>query len=106
MNTALKLSAQSTSPALDVILNTRRQEQLEEMYQLFGWCDLPQSIKHAIDDDMVNFYDELYGRYTDTTPETKARKKRITYWIHFYQSNPEQKELVVEMLSLNKAVAV
>lgn len=77
-----------TKPLLQSIFREAQQEyqQLEEIFRLMGWSDLPDALKIEIKDDVAAMVAELEGRYSTCDPHVLNRRKSVTYWVDMYRN--------------------
>lgn len=77
-----------TKPLLQSIFLEAQQEyqQLEEVFDIMGWGNLPDVLKIEIKDDVVAMVDELEGRYSTCDPFVLNRRERVCYWVDMVQS--------------------
>ena len=52
-----------------------------DVFKLFGWDHLPESIKSAVRRDMEAYRDQLLGLYSPFDKGVAARRKSVSYWI-------------------------
>lgn len=57
----------------------------EDLFELFGWSDLPFDLKNAIIVDLAGHREELLGLYSTTDPQVYERRKRVAYWVNCYR---------------------
>ena len=92
MNTALTLSNPADHlKSTEISENIRRLSLITEsridesdVFALFGWNELPDSLKDAIRSDMEAYRDELLGLYSTCDNGVKNRRKSVSYWIRAY----------------------
>lgn len=90
MNAAVNISAQQTTsnmePMLRKVLKEAEQEhrQLQQMFKLMGWGDLPDALKMEIKEDVSAMVDELQGQYSSCDPHVDRRRQRVVHWINSY----------------------
>ncbi len=112
MNTALTLG--NTSKNLNSSEpgeNTRRLSLITgnhihdvDVFALFGWNDLPQSLKNAIRSDMEAYRDELLGLYSTCDGGVKSRRKSVSYWIRAYRDGICSEQTAAAALSATISV--
>ncbi|MDR9408861.1 MAG: hypothetical protein RI573_08445 [Balneolaceae bacterium] len=86
-NAAKKLNkSRQQEPILLTIFQKAEKEykELEEMFQLIGWGDLPQELKFAIESDVRGYIDELNGRYSTTCAGVQRRRESVDFWVNSY----------------------
>ncbi|WP_234573131.1 hypothetical protein [Rhodohalobacter sp. 614A] len=59
-------------------------KELEEMFSLIGWGDLPDELKFAIETDVKGYIDELNGRYSTTCAGVQRRRESVDFWVNSY----------------------
>ncbi len=90
MNTATKIThrqpAKNLEPVLRKVLKEAEREhrQLQEMFELMGWGDLPDALKIEIKDDVSAMVDELEGQYSSCDPHVARRRKRVVHWVNSF----------------------
>lgn len=60
-------------------------KELQEIFALMGWEDLPDALKVEIKDDVSSMVDELQGQYSACDPYVKKRRQSVTYWVNCYK---------------------
>lgn len=101
MKTALKKSNSfRAEPVLRTIFKEAELEhrQIDQMFQLLGWGDLPAELKYEIKDDVKGYIDELYGRYSTSCPLVQKRRESIDFWVNSYQDGICSLKCAVEAL--------
>ncbi len=93
MNTAIKTSQQQTKvnlePVLQKVIRQAKKEhkELQEMFGLMGWGDLPDALKMEIKDDVAAMVDELRGQYSSCDPHVERRRQRVVYWVNNFKDD-------------------
>lgn len=77
-----------------------QEHETPDVFELFGWMDLPNSLKKVIQIDMEAYRDEILGLYSTCDIGVKNRRKRISYWIKAYKEGICSEETAVNMLSI------
>ena len=103
---ALKKSRSTkVQPALLSIFKKAEAEfkELEQMFSMLGWGDLPHQLKLVIEEDVRGYIDELRGSYSTNCPLVQRRRESVDFWVNSYQdgictSDTAVKALKVEML--------
>src|SRR5690625_6140361 len=67
---------------------------MDEMFQLLGWSELPLSLKLVIEDDIRGYTDELKGRYSTNCPAVQRRRESIEFWVKSYLNDLDRKSVV------------
>lgn len=89
VNIAEKQSAVSMEPVLRKVLQDAEQEhkELQQMFALMGWDNLPDALKMEIKDDVAAMVKELKGHYSSCDPHVARRRRRVVYWIECFNNN-------------------
>lgn len=58
--------------------------ELEQMFELMGWENLPDELKFEIKDDVKSYTDELNGFYSSCDPFVLRRRESVDFWIRSY----------------------
>lgn len=91
MNTAIKTSQRQAKvnfePVLQKVIRQAKKEhrELQEMFELMGWGDLPDALKMEIKDDVAAMVDELHGQYSSCDPHVERRRQRVVYWVNNFK---------------------
>jgi hypothetical protein len=108
MNTAKKIiqrrPADNMEPILRKVLIEAEHEhrQLQEMFALMGWGDLPDALKIEIKDDVAAMADELKGNYSSCDPYIARRRQSVVYWINSYEDSACSLQTAIEALRVKK----
>lgn len=108
MNTAIQTSQKSLDtnlePVLRKVLKEAEQEhrELQHMFKLMGWGDLPDALKMEIKDDVSAMVDELQGQYSSCDPYVERRRQRVVYWVESYRNGVCSLETATEALHIKK----
>ncbi len=70
-----------------------------DVFELFGWGDLPDSIKSAIRPDMESYRDELMGLYSTCEQGVRDRRKSVSYWVKAWRDGVCSEQTAAESLS-------
>lgn len=91
----MKTSVQKTTPgttfAVEPVLRKafieaqQEHRELQKMFSLMGWDDLPDLLKIEIKDDVAAMVDELKGQYSSCDPYVQKRRESVTYWVSCYK---------------------
>ncbi|NGP86777.1 hypothetical protein [Fodinibius halophilus] len=90
MNTATKLTHQESTTNLEPVLRKVLKEaerehcELQEMFEVMGWSELPDALKIEIKDDVSAMADELRGQYSSCDPHVARRRQRVVYWVNSF----------------------
>jgi|SRR5690625_4052521 len=104
MNAAVKLSDQQITTNMEPVLRSvlkkaeREHRELQKMFGLMGWGDLPDALKIEIKEDVSAMLDELRGHYSSCDPHVDRRRKRVTYWVTCYRDGICSLQTAVEAL--------
>jgi len=104
-NAAKKLShIRRNEPILISIFQKAEKEykELDEMFQLIGWGDLPDELKFAIESDVRGFIDELNGRYSTTCAGVQRRRESVDFWVNSYLDGICSLDTAVDALKMTK----
>lgn len=104
-NAAKKLTRSPKSePILVSIFKKAEKEykELEEMFKLIGWAELPDSLKLAIEDDVRGYIEELNGRYSTTCAGVQRRRESVDFWINSYLDGISSLETALDALKVTK----
>lgn len=104
-NAAKKLSQlQKNEPILISIFNKAEKEykELEEMFELIGWGELPDELKFAIESDVKGYVDELNGRYSTTCSGVQRRRESVDFWVNSYLDGICSLETALDALKVTK----
>lgn len=96
--TAKKISSQPVlTPMLKTIDKPVKHKETD-LFELFGWSDLPFNLKNAIVTDLAGYRDELLGLYSTRDKGVLNRRKSVAYWVNNYLSGYCSLETALEML--------
>lgn len=104
-NAAKKLHlAQKNEPVLVSIFKKAEKEykELEEMFSLIGWEEVPEELKFAIEDDVRGYIDELNGRYSTTCTGVQRRRESVDFWVNSYLDGICSLETTLDALKVTK----
>jgi hypothetical protein len=108
MNTAIKSQSNQAyanlEPVLHKVLKEAEKEhrELQQMFELMGWGELPDTLKIEIKDDVVAMVKELQGNYSSCDPYVAQRRKRVVYWVECFLDNICTLETAIEALRIKK----
>lgn len=108
MKTTVKTSAKL--PVFDVepvlrkafIEAEKEHRELQEMFILMGWGNLPDALKVEIKDDVSSMVDELQGQYSSCDPYVKKRRQSVTYWVNCYKDGICSLTTAIQALKVRK----
>lgn len=104
-NAAKKLNQlQKNEPVLISIFNKAEKEykELEEMFNLIGWGELPDKLKFEIESDVRGYIDELNGRYSTMCAGVQRRRESVDFWVNSYLDGICSLETALEALKVTK----
>lgn len=104
-NAAKKLNQlQKNEPILVSIFKKAEEEyqELEEMFKLVGWDELPEELKFAIEADVKGYIDELKGRYSTTCAAVQKRRESVDFWVNSYLDGICSLETALDALRVTK----
>jgi len=87
MNAALKTQSPfRPEPVLRSILREAELEhlQIQQMFGLLGWGNLPEDLKYMIKEDVKGYIDELQGNYSTNCPQVQRRRESVDFWVNSY----------------------
>lgn len=87
MNAAKKLPVSfNPEPVLRSIFMDAEIEhrEVEQMFELLGWSDLPETLKFEIKDDVKGYVDELKGNYSTNSPFVQRRRESVDFWVNSF----------------------
>ncbi|MFH5833629.1 hypothetical protein ACG2F4_14200 [Halalkalibaculum sp. DA3122] len=104
MNTAVKNDTFQIEPVLRKVLVDAEQDhqELQEMFQLMGWGDLPDKLKIEIKDDVSAMIEELRGQYSTCDSFVQKRRQSVTYWVSCYRDGICSLETAIQALKVRK----
>lgn len=88
MNTARKLPVKfNPEPVLRSIFMDAEIEhrEVEQMFKLLGWSDLPETLKFEIKSDVKGYIDELNGSYSTNCPFVQRRRESVDFWVNSFR---------------------
>lgn len=87
-------------PVLHKVLKEAEQEhkQLQQVFRLMGWGDLPDALKIEIKDDVAAMAEELKGQYSSCDPYVGQRRQRVVHWVKSYKDGICSLQTAVEAL--------
>lgn len=108
MNTATKISQQAMTANMESVLRKvlkeaeREHQELQEMFELMGWGDLPDALKIEIKDDVAAMVDELEGQYSSCNPHVARRRRRVVYWVNSFLDDICSLQTAIDALRVKK----
>ncbi len=100
----VKVTPFNIEPVLRKVLVEAEQEhrELQQMFALMGWEDLPDALKMEIKEDVSAMVDELQGHYSSCDPFVQKRRESVTYWVNCYQDGICSLETAIHALKVKK----
>lgn len=108
MNTATKVTQRNPAANLEPVLRKvlieaeREHRQIQEMFELMGWGDLPDELKIEIKDDVSAMANELQGQYSSCDPFTARRRQSVIHWVNSYEDDICSLQTAIEVLRVNR----
>ena len=101
---ATQLTAFDVEPVLRKVLIEAEQEhrELQQMFGLMGWGDLPDALKMEIKDDVSAMVNELQGQFSSCDPYVKKRRASVTYWVNCFQDGICSLATAIDALKVKK----
>lgn len=62
----------------------KEEQEMNEIFSLLGWGDLPLELKMTIHSDVSGYLNELQGRYSTSCSYVQKRRERVDYWVNSY----------------------
>ncbi len=106
MNTAIKTSQKALDTNLEPVLRKvlkeaeKEHRELQQMFELMGWGDIPDALKLEIKDDVSALVNELNGQYSSCDPHVARRRKRVFYWVECYRDGICSLETAIDALHI------
>lgn len=106
MNTAIKTTQRrldtNLEPVLRKVLKEAEKEhrELQDMFKLMGWGDIPDALKMEIKDDVSAMVDELKGQYSSCDPHVERRRQRVVHWVESYRDGICSLDTAIEVLHI------
>lgn len=99
-----KQSNANLEPVLRKVLIEAEQEhrELQHMFELMGWSQLPDSLKIEIKDDVASMVAELQGQYSSCDPHVARRRRRVMHWVNSYEDGICSLQTAIEALRVHK----
>jgi len=99
-----KINAFDVEPLLRKAFIEAEQEhrELQEIFALMGWEDLPDALKVEIKDDVSSMVDELQAQYSSCDPYVKKRRQSVTYWVNCYKDGICSLSTAIQALKVRK----
>ena len=62
----------------------REYQELQQVFSLLGWLEVPDVLKVEIYDDVRAMVEELQGSYSSCDPYVRNRRNRVHYWVQSF----------------------
>lgn len=101
MNTALKTPRKfRPEPVLRSIFKEAELEhrQIQQMFDLLGWGELPEELKFTIKEDVKGYIDELNGEYSTNCPLVQRRRESVDFWVNSFNDDMCSLETALDAL--------
>lgn len=108
MNTATQPIQKHPGVQLEPVLRKvlkeaeREHRELQNMFKLMGWGDLPDRLKIEIKDDVSALVDELQGQYSSCDPHVARRRRSVVHWVNSYQDGICSLQTAIDALKVKK----
>ncbi len=76
--------------------------EIEEMFALLGWSDLPGEMKLVIEEDVKGYVDELKGQYCTSSEWVQRRRESVDFWVNSYLDGICDKNTAIDSLRIKK----
>lgn len=104
MNAAKKLPVTfNPEPVLRSIFIDAEKEhrEVEQMFDLLGWSDLPEKLKFEIKSDVKGYIDELKGSYSTNCPFIQRRRESVDFWVNSFRDGICSLDCAIDSLKCN-----
>tara|TARA_B100000989_G_scaffold298089_1_gene286046 strand:- start:19205 stop:19654 length:450 start_codon:yes stop_codon:yes gene_type:complete len=78
----------------------REYQELQQVFQLLGWHEIPDILKVEIYDDVRVMVEELRGNYSSCDPYVHNRRNKVHYWVQSYLDGTSSLNTAVEALKI------
>jgi len=108
MNTAIKTTQNPLNANLEPVLRKvlkeaeKEHRELQQMFELMGWGDLPDALKMEIKDDVSAMVDELQGQFSSCDPYVAKRRQRVVHWVESYRDGICSLQTAIDALHIKK----
>lgn len=108
MNTATKITQRKPETKLEPVLRKvlieaeQEHRELQNMFELMGWGDLPDALKIEIKDDVSAMVDELQGQYSSCDPHVARRRRSVVYWVNNFLNDVCSLATAIDALRVKK----
>lgn len=105
MNAALKNQRIFRSePVLRSILREAELEhrQIQQMFDLLGWGNLPEDLKYMIKEDVKGYIEELQGSYSTNCPLVQRRRESVDFWVNSFKDGICSLQIALDALKTTR----
>ena len=108
MNTAINTPQAKQSFDVEPLLANlfeqaeQEHEELQEVFGMLGWGNLPDALKIEIQDDVTAMVSELQGQYSSCDPYVQKRRERVVYWVDSFRDGICSLETAIDALKVTK----
>jgi len=108
MNTSTTTTRRGLDTNLEPVLRKvlkdaeREHRELQQMFELMGWGDLPDALKMEIKDDVSAMVDELQGQYSSCDEHVARRRQRVVHWVQSFRDGICSLETAIDALHIKK----
>jgi hypothetical protein len=79
----------------------REYQELQQVFSLLGWHEVPDGLKVEIYDDVRVMVEELQGNYSSCDPYVRNRRNRVHYWVQSYLDGNTSLNTAIEALKIH-----
>ncbi len=104
MNAARKLPVKfNPEPVLrSIFIDAENQHrEIEQMFILLGWGELPETLKYEIKLDVKGYVDELKGNYSTNCPFIQRRRESVDFWVNSFREGICSLQCAIDSLKSN-----
>jgi hypothetical protein len=79
----------------------REYQELQQVFSLLGWHEVPDGLKVEIYDGVRVMVEELQGNYSSCDPYVRNRRNRVHYWVQSYLDGNTSLNTAIEALKIH-----
>lgn len=79
----------------------REYQELQQVFSLLGWHEVPDVLKVEIYDDVRAMVEELQGSYSSCDPYVRNRRNRVHYWVQSFLDGNASLNTAIEALKIH-----
>ena len=79
----------------------REYQELQQVFSLLGWHEVPDVLKVEIYDDVRAMVKELQGSYSSCDPYVRNRRNRVHYWVQSFLDGNTSLNTAIEALKIH-----